>query len=305
MSKRVVVTGSAGFAGRHMCRYLARIEPRLSVIGVDTQRCEIDGCTAVHQIDLTSAKETTSFIKEAQPDYIIHLAGTFGGGDPHLMFRVNVLSITTLLEAARNYAPDVVIVTAGSAAEYGRIGPDDLPVTEELPPRPISPYGLSKQLATQVARYYHRVHNISVMTIRPFQLIGKGVSRQLAPGAFAEQIKQAIAGGTKIIKVGNLESSRDFLDVNDAAEAIWLLCQRPAAGEVFNVCSGEPTTMADLLKMMIACCAVDVKVEVDPARIRGKRDVAAVYGSYDKLKAHCGWQPQTTLEQSVAAMFDG
>jgi GDP-4-dehydro-6-deoxy-D-mannose reductase len=303
MAQSVLITGVGGFVGRYMCDYLNCLQPRPNIVGVDVGDAPCASCDSFYKVDLSSVNDVKELIKRSKPDFIIHLAGIFGTGCYDEIYNANVLSIAALLESACQYSPDVVMVAAGSAAEYGRIEPQQLPVNEEALCQPITPYGLSKHLATQIAMYYHRVHSINVMIVRPFQLIGKGLSPQLAPGAFAEQLKQAIAKGSKVIKVGNLESSRDFLDINDAVEAIWTLCQKPAPGQIFNFCSGKPTKIAVLLDMMIASCGVDIQVEVDPARLRGRADVTTVYGSCEKLKKHCGWQWHTPLEKSVAAMF--
>jgi GDP-4-dehydro-6-deoxy-D-mannose reductase len=192
---------------------------------------------------------------------------------------------------------------AGSAAEYGKIKAEQLPVTETMPCQPVTVYGLSKLLATQVSLYYHRVHGLNVMIVRPFQLIGKGVTSRLAPGAFAEQLKRAILDKSNIIKVGNLETSRDFLDVHDAVKAIWMLCQKSSAGQIFNLCSGKPVKINDLLNMMIGNCGQHLKIEIDPSRLRGTSDVSTVYGSFEKIKQHCGWCPKRCLADSISDMF--
>ena len=303
MSEKVLITGASGFFGRHICRYLSAVKPWTTIVGVDLCDSSVEGCSEFCTIDLTSADQTAALIERIHPDYIIHLAGIFGQDNVEAIMRVNVLSITTLLEAARRYANNVVIVAIGSAAEYGLIDPSHLPITELTSCRPITVYGLSKQLAGQVAEYYHRVHKMCVMIVRPFQLIGKGGSTRLAPGAFAEQLRQAIKEGTNTIKVGNLESERDFLDVDDAADAIWKLCRKPAVGNIFNLCSGRPVKMTDLLSMMIDSTEADIRVEVDPARLRGSADANRVFGSYAKLEKHCGWKPTTLLDRSVKKMF--
>ena len=304
MKKQVLITGTCGFAGRHMCDYLAALPERPKIIGIDVLDTPPSTCDCFYEADLSDDKSVEEIIKQTNPDFIIHFAGTFGKYDNLEIYKANVLSIIALLEAVRQYVPEVVMITAGSAAEYGRIKPEQLPVDEQTPCEPVLPYGLSKHLATQIALYYHRVHNIRTMVIRPFQLIGKGVNTQLAPGAFAEQLKQAISKGSKVIKVGNLESYRDFLDIHDAVEAIWALCQNPAPGEIYNLCSGKPTKIADLLQTMIDLCAADVKVEVDPSRLHSRIDVSKVYGSYQKIRKHCGWQPKRSLVQSLQTMLE-
>ncbi|MGA2323112.1 MAG: NAD-dependent epimerase/dehydratase family protein [Sedimentisphaerales bacterium] len=303
MRKRVLVTGACGFAGRYMCEYLCDLKDRPEVIGTDIIASESKTCDAFYKTDLASGIDTADLIKQAQPDYIIHLAGTFGTNDSQEIYRVNVLSATALLEAVRIHKSDTVVIMAGSAAEYGKVDAEQLPVMENTPCQPVTAYGLSKLLATQVALYYHRVHSLNVMIVRPFQLIGKGVTARLAPGAFAEQLKRAISDESNVIKVGNLESSRDFLDIRDAVEAIWTLCQKPAAGEIFNICSGKPIKMADLLKMMVTCAGVDIKIGVDPERLRGTSDINTIFGSCEKLQHYCGWKPQTSLEISIRKIF--
>lgn len=299
-----MVSGAGGFAGRYMCDYLVGLESRPEVIGTDIITSESNKCDAFYKVDLSSVTDTERLIKQAQPDYIIHFAGTFGTNESQEIYRVNVLSATALLEAIRQYKSDAVVIVAGSAAEYGKIADAQLPVTEENLCRSVTAYGLSKLLATQVSLYYHRVHGLTIMIVRPFQLIGKGVTTRLAPGAFAEQIRKAVSSGANVIKVGNLESCRDFLDICDAVEAIWKLCQKPAAGEIFNICSGNAVKMADLLKMMVTCAGADINIEVDPDRLRGAADINNIFGSFKKLQDHCGWKPKTALEVSIKRMFE-
>jgi GDP-4-dehydro-6-deoxy-D-mannose reductase len=304
MRKTILITGICGFVGRHMCDYLASLPERQRIIGIDIPDTPPSNCDSFYSFDLSSAEKTENVIKQTKPDFIIHLAGTFGENNRLETYRVNILSIVALLEAVRKYMPGTVTIAAGSAAEYGRIEPDQLPVDEQTPCKPVTPYGLSKYLATQIALYYHHVHNICTMIVRPFQLVGKGVSVKLAPGAFAEQLKLVVSEGSEVIKVGNLDSHRDFLDIRDAVEGIWTLCQHPAPGEIYNLCFGTAIKIADLLEAMISLCGVNVKVQIDPCRLRGSLDVSTVYGSYRKINNHCGWQPKRSLAESVKAMLD-
>ncbi|MHC4109603.1 MAG: NAD-dependent epimerase/dehydratase family protein [Planctomycetota bacterium] len=301
MQKQALITGVCGFAGRHMCDYLTTVPERPKIIGIDILDTPPSGCDCFYNADLSSSKAVENIIKQTKPDFIIHLAGTFANG--RQAYKVNVLSIISLLESALQQVPEAVVVTAGSAAEYGPITPQQLPLDEQMPCTPITSYGLSKHLASQIALYYHRVYKMRTMVVRPFQLIGKGVHTRLAPGAFAQQLEQIISKESKVIRVGNLESYRDFLDIYDAVKAIWILCQEPAGGQIFNLCSGKPTKMADLLQMMIEQCGVTPEIEVNPVLLQGKSDVPKVYGSCDKLKRHCGWEASTPLKQSIARMF--
>lgn len=304
MRKRVLITGAGGFAGRYMCEHLCGLKDRPEVIGTDIVTFKSQACDVFYRVDLSSGTDTGELIKQSRPDYVIHLAGTFGTNDSQEIYKVNVLSATALLEAVRVHKSDAVVIIAGSAAEYGKVTDTQLPITEENLCQPVTVYGLSKLLATQAAFYYHRAHSLNVMIVRPFQLIGKGVTSRLAPGAFAEQLKRAISDGSNVIKVGNLKSSRDFLDVHDAVKAIWMLCQKPSAGQIFNLCSGKLTKIADLLEEMIKCSGMKIRIEVDSSRLRGNADVSAVEGSFEKINKHCGWVPITSLQESITSMFD-
>jgi GDP-4-dehydro-6-deoxy-D-mannose reductase len=304
MTKRVLVTGAAGFAGRHMCDHLASLAERPWIVGADIAGGGARHCDDFHSLDMSCGESASEMIKSTMPDCVIHLAGTFGTDDWQSIYRANVLSAINILEAIRLYKPDAVAILAGSAAEYGHIPADRLPVTEQSPSTPVTPYGLSKTLATQISDYYYRVHKVSTMVVRPFQLVGKGVTSRLAPGAFAWRLTEARKSGSSEIKVGNLESRRDFLDIRDAVRAIWMLCAKPAAGEIFNLCSGRPVKIGELLGLMMNATGIHVKPVTEQEYLRGKADTNAVYGSYRKLYEHCGWEPGIPLEESVKAMFE-
>jgi GDP-4-dehydro-6-deoxy-D-mannose reductase len=301
--KKILITGSAGFFGRYMAEYLNRLGAGHKIFGIDNREDKF--CEKFFNVDISEGNAVSGVIAEVMPDVVIHLAGTFGMDDNQQIYKTNVLSIVVLLEAVRKFDTKCAVVAAGSAAEYGRIDAERMPADESVPCMPVMPYGLSKWLATQTALYYHRVHNLNVSIVRPFQLIGRGVTNKLAPGAFFEQIVNARQSGNKIIKVGNLKSSRDFLDVRDAARAVWMLCEKPAAGEIFNLCSGTPTVTGDLLKLMIDTSGIEVKIEVDPNRLKGSADVSEVYGSYSKIIKHCGWAPEIGIEKTIRDMFNG
>jgi GDP-4-dehydro-6-deoxy-D-mannose reductase len=303
MPKKVLVTGAAGFTGRHMCSYLKEIEQNLHIIATDIVLDEEICCDEYVVTDLSSNQECNHLIKQTTPDYVIHLAGTFNGEKKQLLLNVNILSIMHLLDAVQQNMHKSVFIATGSAAEYGKVSTTEIPVTEDLPCRPITTYGLSKFLATQLALYHERKYNNCIMIVRPFQLIGKGVSSNLAPGTFAQQLKNATAEGSTTVKVGNLETFRDFLDVRDAVRAIWILCQKPATGHIFNLCSGKPTKIRDLLSEMIGQSKMNVTIQEQVNKLRSEDDVPMIYGSFEKIKEHCGWQPKITLGESIRSMF--
>ncbi|HML73239.1 MAG TPA: NAD-dependent epimerase/dehydratase family protein [Anaerohalosphaeraceae bacterium] len=303
MPKTVLITGAAGFAGCNLCRCLNSIDPQLNLVGVDIVPNYDLPCHSFHVADISDHDKTRELIARASPDCIIHLSGTFGTGSAQDIYRTNILSSTAILEAMRELIPTAIFISAGSAAEYGKVKNSDLPIMESAACNPVTPYGMSKHIATQIALYYHRVHNLCTMVIRPFQLIGKGVTDRLAPGAFAKRLLEAKHAGKNEIQVGNLNSCRDFLDVRDAVKAIWLLCQNPKGGEIFNLCSGIPVKIGDLLDLMQDVLDTHIKPVTEQSYLRGNADVDIVYGSCEKLQNYCGWKSEITLKESVESMF--
>jgi GDP-4-dehydro-6-deoxy-D-mannose reductase len=305
MKKTVLITGATGFTGRCMYDYLRGDYPDLNIVCTDLVDSDDVHFEIFIPADFTCHKSVDSIVKQYKPDYILHLAGTFGSDNNMLVYNVNVLSMLALLESVRKYNPQAVMVATGSAAEYGKVNSDQLPVKETCNCQPVMPYGISKLLATEAAIHYHRLYDISVSVVRPFQLLGKGVTSRLAPGAFKKRLVEAMQQKQKVIKAGNLESSRDFLDVRDAVRGIWALCEKPAGGQIFNLCSGKPIRMSTLLDLMIKFCGFDVSIEIDRSLIRGNDDVSTVFGSYKRIKEHCGWIPSISLSDSIFKMLEG
>lgn len=303
MKQTVLITGACGFAGRAMGAYLRSLQPDLILGGIDLAAPPEGVYDHFFQVDVSDFRQIQRPVQQQKPDYILHLAGSFGTDEVGRIYGINVLSVPALLEAVCRWAPQAVFIAVGSAAEYGFVKSSDLPVQEHLECHPVSPYGLSKYLATLTVQYYARVHDLSAMVVRPFQLIGKGVTDRLAPGAFAKRLREAIQAGKREISVGNLESSRDFLDIQDAVRAIWMLCQNPKPGEIFNLCSGQPVKMKDLLDLMIGISGRDIHPTTDPSHWRGQSDVSVIYGSFKKIKEQCGWEPEIILRQSIKAML--
>jgi GDP-4-dehydro-6-deoxy-D-mannose reductase len=294
----VLVTGAAGFFARHCCECLARLG--FDVVGADRVQPVTPTSSSFVVLDLTDGPLVDELIARTRPRHVLHLAGAFGGAAPADLQRDNLLTTLAVLEALRKQAPEAITVVAGSAAEYGDRSAAAA-IREDEVCEPVSQYGLSKRFTTEIARYYYRVHGSPVVVVRPFQLIGKGLSPQLAPGAFAEQLRNVARGAPPVLKVGNLSSYRDFLDVRDAAEALGAILARPQPGEIYNVCSGRATRIGDLLELMIRESGLSVTVE-QGAAVQRPADASCVFGNHDKITSHCGWTPRRTIEESIASM---
>ena len=301
-NKTVFITGMRGFAGGHLAAVLRDSSRLVNIVGCD-RAAQIDApdCRA---LDLLDADAVCCMVDAIRPDYIFHLAGVVYSRDWQELYRGNVETTINILEAAKKQQTPVRVVIAGSAAEYGVVSLDDLPILEDKRPNPVSPYGVSKVWQTAVTRYYAAC-GVDAVCGRIFNLIGHGAPQGLSVGAFAAQIKKIRRGeALPVISVGNLNAKRDFIDVSDACRALIALAAAGRKGEAYNICSGASVSMRELLDMMIKASGVDVEVKIDPTRFK-PADVDDSFGSYEKIHKETGWSPSVSLKESVDSLVAG
>jgi nucleoside-diphosphate-sugar epimerase len=303
----VMITGVSGFIGRTLARALVREGHR--VTGLSRQADVFSPGAGINHIllrQVTCVDELRPVLAEAQPDVLFHLAGTRGGGDPAEVYRANCVYVATLLEALRRQSLLCTrVFLFGSAAEYGLVEPHELPVSEDHTCQPIDHYGVSKHAQTLLGLACNR-YNQSVCVLRPFTVLGPGMPTHLAVASFVRQVLEVRhGGGTGDIAVGNLSTSRDFIDVEDVAElCLRLMVVSNLAGKIFNICRGVPTSIREILDFAIACAGVDVRVEERPDRVR-LFDMPVHYGDNARLMeyvhnfAFVPWQ--TSVQNMLSA----
>ncbi len=303
---RIFITGATGFAGSHLVeQVLADGHEVYALVHAATSHQPLPEHPRVHGVDgdLMDLASLTTAVARAAPDVIYHLAGQAYPGkswqNAARTLAINTGGTANLLEAAVAYGrPRVVVVT--SAEIYNVTAPDQMPLTESTPPHPRHPYGVSKAAAGQLIPVYHARYGLEVMEARPFNHIGPHQALGFVVPDFASQLA-AIKLGQKEQKilVGNLKAERDITDVRDVARAYIALAENGRAGEAYIICSGQPISIHYLLNTLIEMTGTAVEVEYDPARMRPS-DTPILYGSYAKIKAHTGWQPQVHLRRSLA-----
>ncbi|HTD33245.1 MAG TPA: GDP-mannose 4,6-dehydratase [Candidatus Elarobacter sp.] len=301
---RVLVTGARGFVGRHLTAALR--ERGHEVLATD--HAAHDDALAV---DVTDTLAVLGALELAQPDAVAHLAAQASVpdslADPGGTFRVNARGTLNVLDAARTLGehgarPRVLVVS--SADVYGTQPPAAYPLRETTAPLPRNPYAASKVAAEALALAYARSFRVDAVVARAFNHTGPGQDERFAIPAFAAQLARVEAGVERTILVGNLEASRDVLDVRDVCAAYVLLLEgRGEAGEIYNVCSGTATTMRELLRRLIEIARVPVEVREDPARMR-PADVPVSVGDPAKLRAATGWSPRIPLAAALRAVYD-
>jgi GDP-4-dehydro-6-deoxy-D-mannose reductase len=197
--------------------------------------------------------------------------------------------------------PRVLVVS--SAEVYGRVQPGDLPLTEDAPLRPVSPYAASKAAAELLAVQAHLGHGLPVVRARPFNHVGPGQSPTFAVAAFAHRIVEARRTGASTLHVGNLTPRRDLTDVRDVVRAYRLLIERGVPGEVYNVCSGRDVAIEDVVRRLLELAGADLELEVDQSLLRPV-DVPVLRGDGGRLHAATGWEPAIPLDETLRDVLD-
>jgi len=308
---RVLVTGIAGFAGSHLARYLLE-STQVELHGVihrhERRLQPLRGLLHLHRGDLRNALWVSELVQAIQPDVTLHLAAwsDVGGSwqQPWTTYELNIQCQLHLLEALRRWTPTCRTLVVTSNEVYGLVQPADLPINEATPFRPNNPYGVSKIAQDMMALQYWHSHHLPTIRVRSFNHIGPDQADDFVASAFARQIAEIEMGvRPPQVAVGNLEAARDFTDVRDVVRAYWLLLTHGQEGEVYNIGSGRPYTIQQLLDRLLAQSRVPVEVIVDPARLRPS-DVPLSFCDNQKLFAATGWQPQIDLDQSLGDLLN-
>jgi GDP-4-dehydro-6-deoxy-D-mannose reductase len=300
VAPRSLVTGASGFVGRHLAAHLTERGHEVHGFG-RRQPSGWDG--PWHAGDLGDPRRLRAVVAQAEPDFVFHLAGLMRGELEELL-AVNVVGTEQLLAAVRAERPEARVLVAGSAAEYGLAHEDELPITEHQPLRPVSPYGVAKVAQSLLAAQAALRQGLVVVRTRSFNLTGPGEPETLVCAAFARQLVE-VERRTRapILRVGNLESLRDFVDVRDAVRAYALVAESGTSGAVYNVASGRAVAIEDVLERLRALSGVDARIEEEPAR-RVVLDVPAQRGDATRLRVELGWTAEVDLETSLADLLE-
>ena len=303
---RVLITGCGGFVGQVLASRMSG--DGWDVVGVDVVPGVDFAGRVCHTSDLMDAGEVAALLESEKPDAIVHLAAQSSVREsfdaPRETIATNTLPAFNLLDALRALSRPIRLLAIGSADEYGPVAPEDLPLTEESPVRPQSPYALGKSIQNQCCRFFHSLYGTDVMVTRSFNHTGAGQRDAFVLSSFARQVSEIRVGWRKpVIEVGNLDVRRDFADVRDVCDAYVALLERGRAGEVYNVCSGRSHRLRDLLEKMCTLAACEVEIRVDPPRMR-PADVPELRGDHRKITADTGWEPATPMDDTLQWLLD-
>ncbi len=311
---RALITGITGFAGSHLADYLLAEKPEVTVGGTYRWRSrtenieDLDGRVELFETDIRDYTSVHATLDRFRPDLIFHLAAQSfvpsSWTGPAETLSTNLIGQTHLFEAIRSLSLDPRIQIACSSEEYGLVRPDEVPISESNPLRPLSPYAVSKVAQDYLAYQYHQSYGLKTIRTRAFNHTGPRRGDVFVASNFAKQLASIEAGLSEpVLRVGNLEAIRDFTDVRDMVRAYWLAVNKGEPGDVYNIARGEGTRIRDLLDRLISMTEVEVRVEPDPDRLRPS-DVEILIGDATKFKKRTGWEPRIPLDQTLLDLLN-
>jgi GDP-4-dehydro-6-deoxy-D-mannose reductase len=277
----VLILGSLGFTGRNLRDFLNNKQD-VRVVGVDSLA---DGNRVDHVCDLRDYGVVDELLRTIRPDQIYNVAGNITN-NYNECYASNVIITKNLLDVMESIKLMGRILLVGSAAEYGLVCADDLPVKETQIPNPVSIYGLTKAYQSVLMRTYRNLYDLDIVMVRPFNLIGEGISENLFPGRLQRSIRDLNAGKIKRIKTGSLDARRDYIHVNDALVHYQLVMNSGVVGETYNVGSGRSILLRDLLENLLNEQGLDMSVVDEmPVLEKNKLDVPDIYSDISKLES--------------------
>jgi len=256
-----------------------------------------------HYVDLLDRPKVDALVRAVKPQWVFHLAALSSPAaswqDPAGTIATNASLEANLLAAVVHLDPMPRVVVVGSSDEYGRPPGRVRRLTEATPLRPVTPYGVSKVTQDLLALQYHLSHGLPTIRLRPFNHAGPRQAPDFAIASFAQQIARIELGAQPpVLKVGNLDTRRDFTDVRDVVRAYLLAAEKGKPGEVYNIGSGTAPRLRDLVARLLAMTRAKITLEVDTTR---RHAVEADVYLCDSLRFRrlTGWRPQISLDRML------
>lgn len=296
--KSVLVTGAGGFFGKHLCSALSKLH---EVIGVDL--VDVEPVSGIAWERVGSGKALSTLVKQISPDLVVHAAFINRKPPKWSLYRyidnalaVNLPLFETIAET------EVRLILVSSSAVYGKA--DGCTVIDEITPlRPMSPYGLAKLFQEEAARYFTRF-GLEVSIVRSFNLSGPGQRKGMLFPDLVYKACAALSGETAELRMRHRKTSRDWVDVRDAARAVSLIAEDFRPDEVFNVASGKSVSLEQITQEIQRLChPVNLEV-VETETELARTDALTQCGSYSKIEAAYGWQPEVSWKMSLGDLWN-
>lgn len=307
---KLLITGAAGFVSRHLLNYLSGLNG-YNVLGIDipatmTHPLSSNLKLSYQSLNMLDNGPLIEAISNFKPDAIIHLASFSSVGlswqFPVDSFRNNTNIFLNLVEAVRHSKIKCRILSVGSSEEYGRVRKKDLPLRENTVVNPVNPYAIARVSQEMLSKVYIEGYGLDIIMTRSFNHVGPGQNENFFIPSITRQIVEASLANP-VIKVGNLDIIRDFVDVRDVVHAYMLLLEKGKTGELYNVCSGLGYSLREIVEKIVVLSGKTITVETESARIR-PTDNLVIIGTNKKIKRETGWTPKTLLDYSLLDVYE-
>lgn len=310
----IMVTGAAGSGGSYLLEFLSENLPGAHLHGLvrwhsttaNHNLAAIESQVSIHEVDLNDMSAVVRNLREIQPDIIFHLAShanvRAGFETPLAVVNNNVNSTLNLLEAIRLCELSPTIQICSTSEVYGQVTAEEVPIDENCPLRPTSPYAVSKTTQDLLGFAYWRSYGLAVIRTRMFAYFNPR-RNDLFATSFALQIARIEQGLQTTLYHGNLESVRTLVDVRDAMRAYWLAATLGTPGEVYNIGGSTSITVGQLLDELIQQAKCEVRTEMDPKLLRPS-DVTLQVPDTTKFRELTGWREEYSFEESVATLLE-
>lgn len=319
--KRVLITGACGSAGRFLADYLRREQPQVQVDGTARRvhsRAPVPGVQLL-EADLLDTASLMRVVQAAEPDLIYHCAANPDKGFeiPSAIIQNNLIGTANLLEAIRLIRSDAsewivkanrnlnpIFIMVSSSEVYGAVTPEDVPIKETCPFRPVSPYAVSKVGCDHLARIYHKAYGMCTIVTRAFTYLNP-LRPDLFASSFAKQIAEIEVGKRDVLKHGNLDSTRVLMAAEDMAHAYWLTATRGRFGEAYNIGGSEPITVREVLDKLGCMTKLGGMLETrqDPALLR-PTDVTMQIPDCSKFRQDTGWECKIDIDAALLGLLE-
>ncbi len=297
---RVLVTGAAGFAGRHLATELAGAGHQV----LTTDMGEHPDLPGFRPADLCDRAAMAALVRAARPDACVHLAAVSfvpdGDQDPAKLLTINVAGTLNLLEALRTEAPAARLLFVSTAQVYGSapsLESVGVSVSEDAPCLPVNLYAISKVACERAVFGYGAAYGLDVLVARPANHTGPGQTPRFVAAAFARQVAEVVAGRARELRVGNLDAVRDFTDVRDVVGAYRLLVEQGVAGRPYNISSNHHVRIGELLDRLQNLAGIKAPVVVDPSLVRPAD--ASIRLDVARLRETTGWHSAYPLDTTL------
>ena len=305
---KILITGAAGFVGGHLIKAFAERGHKLAAIDLGTSPLFEEYGVVAHQADLLDKAAMLEVMAEEKPDAVVHLAAIanvpFAWEHPAKTMAVNVGGTATLLEALAEAVPGGKILTIGSSDAYGLTAKCGQPLTEEQPCQPQNPYSISKLCAEQLAIQLAGKYGLTVIAARSFNHFGPGQKPGFVVSDFASQVAAIEKGEQEpVLSVGDLTAARDFTYIDDIIAAYVALTEKEIPTGIYNICSGKPRKIEEVLQGLLALSTKEIEVRKDPARMRPS-EVPFFVGDGSKIFEAVGWQPKMDFQAGLKKTLD-